>query len=74
MGFSISRDQFIEVGEKLRQVVDPALTTIFGVDQPSTRNAAHPHYSYLGTACSLCITFVRSRVQLEVLGNTGLDE
>ncbi|MDH5650353.1 MAG: hypothetical protein OEZ39_00625 [Gammaproteobacteria bacterium] len=38
------------MGYQLKNVVDPILTTVFGVDKPKHGKSSQPHYDYRGTA------------------------
>ncbi|MDR4470056.1 MAG: serine protease [Nitrospira sp.] len=49
MGFYVTRKQFLEKGDRLRNEVDSALTIIFGSDLPSS-SVPRPKLHYRGTA------------------------
>lgn len=38
------------MGERLKEFIDPVLTTVFGVDEPNTGKGPKPNYDYRGTA------------------------
>ncbi len=50
MGFLISYEQFNEIGERFRQIVDPFLTVVFGVDA-TPEGPQSSRYDYRGSAC-----------------------
>lgn len=51
MGFLVTREQILKVGERFRQTVDPVLTIVFGVDGPGNSGHTQPNYDYRGSAC-----------------------